>query len=290
MGGTSSTNQNTAQQATKDPWAPTVDPLKGVIGQLNGQLDNTGPTATETGAFNTLTQNAQAGNPYAGQIGSLATNLLNGGGANAQAGQVQSNYDQYAKNIAPWASGAMGDPNTNPALRQMLNTIQNDVGNSVNSQFAAAGRDLSGANQQAYGRGIAQGYAPTLLAAQQQGLQSAGDLYNAGNNTSGLLSGMNQQGLQNQGQGADAATSALQARDSSANQLLNIGQQQRALPVSNVANIAGLLTPIAQLGGNTSMVGQTTGQQTMSPAQQAWGWMNAFSNLNNSWGNKSMGQ
>jgi hypothetical protein len=117
----------------------------------------------------------------------------------------------------------------------MLDVIQNDVGNSVNSQFAAAGRDMSGANQQAYGRGIAQGYAPALMQAQQQGLQSAQDLYNAGNTTAGLLTGLNQTGLQNQGQGVDASTSALQARDSGANQLLNIGQQQRALPVSNAA-------------------------------------------------------
>ena len=75
-------------------------------------------------------------------------------------------------------------------------------------------------------------------------------------------------------------------RDSAANQLLQIGQQERALPVSNLANIAGLLTPIAQLGGNTTAHGQTEASQTMSPAQQAWGWMNAFSNLNKSWGSQ----
>ncbi len=286
MGGKSESTQVSSQQATKDPWAPTVDSLKGIIGQLNGQLGNTGATPTEQGAFNTLTSNAQSGNPYAGQIGDYATNLLNGGGANNQAPQVQSAYDTYAKNIAPWANGAMADPTQNPALRSMLDVIQNDVGNSVNSQFAAAGRDMSGANQQAYGRGISQGYAPVLLQAQQQGLQSAQDLYNAGNNTSGLLTGMNQTGLANQGQGVDAATSALQARDSSANQLLNIGQQQRALPMSNIGNIASLLTPIAQLGGNSTTYGQTTGQSqsTMSPAQQAWGWMNAVGSLKKNWG------
>lgn len=284
MGGKSTANQQTASSATKNPWEQTIAPLEGVIGQLNGQLSNTGPTATEQGAFNTLTQNAQAGNPYAGQIGNLATDLLNGGGANAQAPMLQAGYDTYAKNIAPWANGSMADPSQNPALRQMLDVIQNDVGNSVNSQFAAAGRDLSGANQQAYGRGISQGYAPVLLQAQQQGLQSAQDLYNAGNTTGGLLSGLNQTSLSNRGQGVDAAGSALQARDSAANQLLNIGQQQRALPVSNVGNIASLLTPIAQLGGTATSQGQTTGSQTMSPAQQAWGWMNAFSNLNKSWG------
>jgi hypothetical protein len=284
MGGKSTASQQTASSATKNPWEPTIDPLKGIIGQLNGQIQNTGATATEQGAFDTLTQNAQAGNPYAGQIGDFATNLLNGGGANAQAPMIQGAYDTYAKNIAPWASGAMGDPSQNSALRSMLDVIQSDVGNAVNSQFAAAGRDMSGANQQAYGRGIAQGYAPALLQAQQMGLNAAGDLYSAGNTTGGLLTGLSQTGLQNQGQGVDAATAALQARDSGANQLLNIGQQQRALPVSNIANIAGLLTPIAQLGGDVQSQGQTSGSQTMSPAQQAWGWMNAFSNLNKSWG------
>jgi hypothetical protein len=284
MGGKSETNQQTAQSTNRDPWAPTVDPLKGIIGQLNTQIPNAGTNATEQGAFNTLTQNAQAGNPYSGQIGDFASNLLSGGGANAQAPMIQNSYDTYAKNIAPWASGAMSDPTQNSALRQMLDVIQSDVGNSINSQFAAAGRDMSGANQQAYGRGIAQGYAPALMQAQQMGLQSAQDLYGAGNTTAGLLSGLNQTGLANQGMGVDAATAALQSRDSGANQLLSIEQQKRNLPISNLGNIAGLLTPIAQLGGSGQMQGQMTGSQTMSPAQQAWGWMNAFANVNKSFG------
>jgi hypothetical protein len=36
---------------------------------------------------------------------------------------------------------------------------------------------------------------------------------------------------------------------------------------------------MAQLGGTTNTTGQQQGSYTMSPAQQAWGWMNAAGNL-----------
>jgi hypothetical protein len=270
MGGTSKQSQSTSQTATRNPWEPTQGALQGIIGQLNGQVGQAGTNATEQGAFNTLSQNAQAGNPYASQIGSLASNLLSGGGADQFAPAVQANYDQYM-------SGAYSDPNQNNALRQQLDLVRSDVGNSVNSMFAGAGRDLSGSHLQTLGRGISQGYAPYLMQAGQQA-------YDAGNNTQGILAGLNQQGLSNQQAGVDASTAALTARDSGANQILNIEQMKRSLPTSNLANIAGLLTPLAQLGGEITSNGNAQGSQTMSPAQQAWGWMNAFSNLNKSWG------
>jgi len=65
--------------------------LQSILGQIGTGLDNTGLTAAETGALNTLQGNAAQGNPYAGQIGGYAQSLLNGGGANAQAGNVQGN-------------------------------------------------------------------------------------------------------------------------------------------------------------------------------------------------------
>lgn len=263
MGG--STKQTSTTDSTTAPWSPAQPTLTGILGQLQPQLANTGINPTEQGAFNQLTANAQAGNPYAVQIGSLATNLLNGGGANAQAGNVSGALDSYKSQLTPYANGSM--IGNNPALQAQLDTIMSDVGNNVNSQFAAAGRDMSGANQQAYGRGVAQGIAPVLANQYNQDvsnqLSAAGSLYGAGNTTAGLLSGMNQQGLANQQQGVDTSSAALQARDSGANQLLQLESQQRQLPLQNLSAIEQLGVPIAGLGSEGHSQTQQTTQQPL---------------------------
>lgn len=275
MGGTSGQQQQQQAQTISQPWAPTQGALTGVLGQINSQLPNTGPTATETGAFGQLASNAAAGNPYAGQIGNVANTLLSGGPD--LTGGANKAYDQYSSQIMPWANGSMGDPSTNPALAQMLSTIRSDVSNQVNGQFAAAGRDNSGLNQQALARGISQGEAPALLNAQQMGLGAAQNLYNAGNSTTGILSGLSQNTLANQQAGVGQAGNALAALNYGPEQQLAVAGAQRQLPLSNIANINSLLLPIAGLGGQTSSTGSSSGTQTMSGAQQAWGWLGALS-------------
>ena len=261
MGG--SPSQTTQANTTTNPWAPTIPALQGILGQIQGQAGNTAVTPTETNAFNTLSSNAAAGDPYASQIGQVASNLLSGGPN--LTGQAQSAYDQYSKQVMPWANGSMGDPATNPALAQMLSTIKADTTNSINSQFAAAGRDMSGLNQQAIARGLAQGEAPTLLNAQTQGLNTAQSLYNAGNSTTGILSGLNQQSLANQQAGIGASNDALGAQNYGPNMQLQIQAAQRNLPLSNIANLSSLLLPIAGLGGQSNSQSTT---QTQIPALQ----------------------
>src|SRR5689334_14332043 len=113
----------------------------------------------------------------------------------------------------------------NPALAAQLAQIQADVGNSVNSQFAAAGRDFSSANQMAYGRGVAAAEAPVIAAQYNQDvanrLAAANALYNAGNTTANTLAGMQQNYLSNQGQGVSAAQAALDAQNYGANATLS---------------------------------------------------------------------
>lgn len=180
--------------------------LQNILSQLGTGLNNTGATAAETGALNTLQSNAALGNPYAGQIGGYAQSLLNGGSANAQAGNVQDNLATLQRQLTPYANGSM--IGNNPALTAQLAQIRSDVGNSINSQFAAAGRDLSGANQMAYGRGVAAAEAPVIAAQYNQDvanqLNAANALYGAGNTTANTLSGMQQNYLTNQGQGVTA--------------------------------------------------------------------------------------
>lgn len=275
MGGTS----NSSQKSSTQPWEPTIDPLKGLLGQIGGQTGNTAVTPQETSAYSQLLSNAQSGNPYAGQIGNLATNLLNGGGARAQDPNISSNLAQYKSSLSPYLSSDYLDPTKSPGMQNLLDTIRGDVSNSVNGMFAGAGRDLSGMNTQTLARGVSQGLAEPLLnqynqnVATQRGAQDS--LYGAGNTTANMLGQTNATSLGNQAAGIDASTAALQSRDSAPNQILSVLQQQRNAPLSNIAGIENLLLPIAGLGGQST----AQGQQTMSPVAQALGWTTALSRL-----------
>jgi hypothetical protein len=132
------------------------------------------------------------------------------------------------------------------------------------------------------GRGIAQGVAPTYLQAYNdltnQKTGAINSLYNAGGSTAGLLSSLDTTSLANRQAGVNAAQSALDAKDYSYNQLLSAEAARRGIPMQNISQAENLVLPIAQLG--TTTTGQSTGSYTMSPAQQAWGWMNAFGSAN----------
>lgn len=269
MGGKSSQTQNSSQ--TTNPWQPTIGPLENIINQINPMTTLNPATNPAAGsAFGTLLNNAQSGNPYAPAIQGYASNLLSGGGANAQAPNVQGAINSYGQQLAPFLDPNFLDPSANPQMRGLLDTIRGDVSNQVNSQFAGAGRDLSGMNTQTLARGIAQGEAAPLLNAYQQNVQTQrgaqDSLYGARNQTAGLLTGLNQQGLANQGQGVDTSQAALQARDSSPQQVLSILSQQAGYPLSFLNNLTSLLGPIAGLGGQAT--GQQSGTSTMSGAQQ----------------------
>jgi len=266
MGGQSSSTQT--QQSQTAPWAAAQPMLQNILGQISTGLNNTGLTSAETGALNQLSQNASLGNPYAGQIDDYARSLLNGGDANAQAGNIQNNLSSFQSQLMPYANGSM--IGNNPALAAQLAQIQSDVGNSINGQFSAAGRDMSGANQMAYGRGVAAGEAPVIAAQYNQDvanrINAANALYNAGNTTATTLSGMQQNYLGNQGQGVTAAQSALDARNYGANATLAAEAQRRGIPVQALGLLANIGVPIAQLGSQSS--GTTTGTQQMSGADQ----------------------
>jgi len=242
--------------------------LQGILGQLGTGMNNTGLTSAESGPLTTLQNNAALGNPYAGQIGGYAQSLLNGGGATAQAPNVQSNLATLQSRLTPFANGSM--IGNSPALAAQLAQIRTDVGNSVNSQFAAAGRDLSGANQMAYGRGVAAAEAPVIAAQYNQDVANqtaaVNALYNAGNTTANMLTGMQQNYLTNQGQGVSAAQSALDAQNYGANATLAEEAQRRGIPVQALSLLAQIGTPIAQLGHQTNDT--TTGTQDMSGLQQ----------------------
>lgn len=270
MGGKSEQTTTTTQDATTAPWEPAQPLLKGILGQLNGYSQNPGVNANENNALNQLSNNAGQGNPYAGRIGSYADSLLAGGGAMDQANNVRGALGTYQQQLTPFANGSMVGSNT--GLKQYLQQIQSDVTNDVNSQFAAAGRDFSGANQMALARGVAAGQAPVIANQYNQDVQNqmnaAGSLYGAANSTAGMLSGMQQQKLANQGLGTTAGQAALDAKNYGPMQQLAIEAQRRNIPLQNLGLLANIGIPIAGLGSQSHGTGLSNTEKQMSGAEQ----------------------
>jgi Chaperone of endosialidase len=266
MGGQSSSTQT--QQSQTAPWEAAQPMLQGILGQLGPLIQNSGLNSTESSAINQLSQNAAQGNPYASQIGGFVTNLLNGGGATAQAPALQSGLSTLQSQLTPYANGSM--IGNNPALQAQIDQIATDTTNQVNGQFAAAGRDGSGMNQQTLARGIAQGEAPVIAAQYNQDVanqqNAANALYGAQNSTSSLLSGLTQQGLANQLQGVTSSQDALNAQNYTPQQQLALAQLAQQIPAQNLSLLAQIGVPIAGLGSQSS--GSSQGTQQMSGAQQ----------------------
>ena len=270
MPGAGTSTQQQQQQSQTAPWEAAQPMLKQILGQIQGYVPQAGINPLQQGAIDQLTTNAQAGNPYAPAIGGAASTLLNGGGATNQAGNVNQYYQQYYNATNPLASNTNYNPYDTPGFKDALSTTIADITNSTNGQFAAAGRDFSGANSQALGRGILQGVAPTIAAQYNQNIQNqqgaAGNLYNAGNTTAGLQTGMTQQDLANRVQGVQTASDALGAQNYGPNALLSAQQYLQSIPAQNLGMWANIGAPIAGLGSQSS--GTSSGSYTMSPVQQ----------------------
>lgn len=271
MGGTSETKQ----QSTTEPWKPAQPALTSILGQLQGMIPNSGITPGMESAFGQLESNAQQGNPFAGQIGNVANNLLSGGGATAQAPAIQSAFDTFKAQTNPLASNTNYDPMQTPGLADSLKTMMGDIGTSINGQFAAAGRDLSGMNTQTLARGLTQGLAPILTQQYNQNVQNqqgaASNLYNAGNTTGGLLAGLNQQGIANQVQGITSANDALTAQNYGPATLLQLEQLKQGIPMQNLGLLTQIGVPIAGLGTQSQGTSTTTQPWSQTFAQTAGG-------------------
>ena len=279
MGG--ETTQKTTQNSTTEPWKAAQPALQGILGQLQGQLGNTSLTGAESGALDTLQSNAGQASQFAPQIQSFAKDLLGGGGAMDQAGNVNANYQRFTDQTNPIASNMNFNPYDTPGFRDAIDTMTSDITNSTNGAFAAGGRDFSGAHSKALGRGIMQGVAPTIAAQYQQNIQNqqgaAGNLYSAGNTNAGILSGLNQTRLGNQGQGVTTAGQATDAANAGANQTLAAEAARRGIPVQALGLLAQIGIPIAGLGGQST--GQSETVQKMSPVQQFMGIMGGINSM-----------
>lgn len=276
--GTGSRNQTTqtqqSQSQTQNPWEPTIEPLKALIGQLGGQTGNTALTGNETNALDQLMANAQASGQYTKPLQDIAQNVM----GQDRSGYATGAYDAYKQQVDPYLQSDYLDPYKNPAFQNYLQTTTNDIQNRVNGMFAGSGRDMSGANLQTLARGITEGTAPIFAqqynnnVATQRGAQD--NLYSAGNATAGVLSGLDQSRL---GLASTAADTALAAQNYAPNSILGAASTARSLPLSNIGNVASLLTPLAGLGGTSQGTSSGTATQQMTfkqPLAQTVGqWM-----------------
>jgi len=244
--------------------------LTGILNNINGYLPQTGLTGTQNQALGQIEQNNGLFSGFAPQVQNYTSDLLSGGGALNQAGNVNQNYLNYQNATQPLASNTNYNPYSTPGFSDAINTMTNDITNNVNGSFAAAGRDFSGANSQALGRGLTQGLAPTIAAQYNQNIQNqqgaAGNLYNAGNTNAGILSGLQQQSLANRGAGVGSIGTGLDAINSGASSTLAAEAQRLGIPLQNLGLLANIGIPIAGLGSQSSGTG--TAQNQMSGAQQ----------------------
>ncbi len=279
MGGTSKSSQQTqstnAVDATTAPWLPSQPILQGILSGVQSQVPNYSPNQTEQTALGNLLSNAQSVPGFGAQAGDITGKFFGGD----PTGLLNPALQNYNTAINPIASGNL-DPTKTPGIQNLLDTIRSDVSNSVNGQFAGAGRDLSGLNQQYLARGIAQGEAAPLLNQYNQNVNNvmgaARGLYDAAGNTASAI-GANQQ------QGFNLATALPQVAGAAPMGVLAASNVSRALPLQNLGMLANLTVPIAGLGSQSVQRGtassNTQGTQTASPLQQAIGWTGMFGNL-----------
>lgn len=271
MGGQTTTTQNTSQQSQTAPWAAAQPQLMRLLGNLGGV--NTGVTPQQSAAASAL-QNTAANLPSFGAGITNTANTLLSGGSN-YGGVLSGAYDNVQGALSPYLNPGNLNPYATPGFSQAMGTLGQNITNQINDQFAAAGRDLSPGNSQALAYGLAQGESPALAAQYNSNvsnqLSAANALMGSANTTASGLSGLQQATLGNQLQGASLAgqiPGLLTAPDQAA---LSAATTAQGLPLSNLASYESLLTPLAQLGSQSSGTGQSTTTQSVPLAQQIIG-------------------
>jgi hypothetical protein len=282
--GTSGSSQQTTQKSKTEPWGPTKEPLKQIAGAFGEQFENYKPTAQETSAIQQLMGTAKLGNPFENQITGLTNDLFKGGNPNYNT-MVSDAHANYAKQAQPYLSQDYLNPYKNPAFKSYLETTGNDIQNRLTSMYAGAGRDPAGAGNfgGSLARSITEGTAPIFANQYNQNVNTQrgvmDNLYNAGGNSAGILSGLDQTRLGNRTAGVGMAGEAMNAQNYGPLATLQAEAMRRGLPISNLGQLSSMLLPIAGLGGSQSGSGTSVGTQTMSPIQQFMGISQGFANI-----------
>ena len=258
--GSKSTKANTTGQS--DPWDVAIPGITDVLNRIQTAGSDAGNVSSTTqSAFDQLITNAGNGNPFAGDISNLATQLF---ATPDRTGQVGDAYADLSRRLTPVADGLNQDVEENPYVQRMLQSTTDDAMNRVNSMFAGAGRDLSGAHMGATGRAVTNAQLPVLsdLFTHEQGRTDAAarDLYGAASSTATTQAGLdtNRAGLQQAGIGVGQA--AIDAENYGPERTIQLEQALKSLPIDELSRLAELLFTAGGLGQQTQ--GTQKGTQT----------------------------
>lgn len=264
FGSSKTTNTNTSQST--NPWGPAIPGLQDIIARLTGQVGNAGPTDKQNTALGQLEGNATAGDPWTGNINDLTKQLF---ASKDYTPGVDSSLDTLKSQLTPYANGSKIDPMTDPTMRAMLDQVGNDTSSRINSQYAGAGRDMSGMNSKAIASGLASAELPIMsnysLAEQQNQLGAAGALNSAGVNAATTKSGLDTSRAGLQSGGIATGMAGLDAENWGPNAMLNLEEQKKMLPTSDLTTMLQSLGGAASLGGTSTGTGTSTTQTNPSP-------------------------
>lgn len=267
MGGTSKTSQNSFQssQLQRDPYAPTAPALNALSQSIYGQTNQTGLTGAESGAISGLAGSFQP-NQFLPQINNAVSGLLNAGQG------VNANLNEYRAGLLPYTKMDT-NPYSNEAFTKATGYLTDDITNRIKSQYAGAGYSpvRAGNFQGSLAEGVSRGVAPAWLQAsndlENRKLGAMASMYGAGNTSAGLLGTLMPSAI-----GAAGTAQGMNQSNADAPflRLLETEAQRRGIPLQNMANLASLIVPMAQVGGtaHSSGYGRQDGSQTMSGAQQ----------------------
>ncbi len=251
--------QTGTQTGTTGPWAQAQPTLYGLLSGVNTQLANTGLSENEQSAINQLLQNAGNLPNWQPQATDLTNRFISGD----PTGLLNPALQDYRTQLSPIANADL-DPMKTPGLQNYLSTVQNDITNQIRGQFAGAGRDFSGLEQQAIGRGVTQGLAPTIFNQYNQNVanrqNAASALFGGAGSVAGAMTG-------NYAQAPDFAQYAAQAGNTGANATLAAEALRRGIPLDQLQALSGISVPIAGLGNQTTQQTQQTGT-TQTQEQQ----------------------
>ncbi len=271
MGTSSGTqSQQTQQQSQSNPWAPAQPELQSILADIGGV--NPGVSGYQQGALSQGMNNASGLQNFTGQATNAANSFLGGD----PTGLLGPAYQQYQNQVNPIANASL-NPMQTPGFSNALGTVNNDITNQVNGEFAGAGRSGSGLNTQQLARGLGQGEGQMIS---NQYNQNVSNTQGAAN---GLLgAGMGTAGAMNQatGQGLGMASTVPGFAAQTPNAMLSAANQNYMLPLQQMGALENLTVPIAGLGGQTSGSSNSQGQttQTMSPIQMMMALMGGGAN------------
>ena len=262
---TDSSSETTSQSET-GPGALTKPTVQGITQVLNPLIANSGITPTQQTAINQLTANGMAGDPYAAAEGANANNLLSGGGATSQNGNLSSNLSTLQNTLAPYTAPNYSTVNS-PDVQRALQAANAGITNQVNGEFAAAGRSGSGANQGTLAYNEENADAPILLNQANTDtatkLNAANTLYGAGNTTANAITGNNQTALSNEVQGNQAANSAVTAQNWGPTAAIQAQELGQSIPAQNLGMLAQIGIPLAGLDTTSNGTSNTTNTPSM---------------------------